>query len=381
MKKNGIKVLIFYFLFNFISCTGVDVSRNIRIDSGDWLMSGASAQQQNIAFSVIKPPFELLWSYNPDAGIGHSAISVSDGFVFVNNLQGELIVLDVISGSRKGLLTFLGNDACTTPLISEKGIILAFAGDKKTSLLSYDLIKKDISWETGIGNLQTSPILSDEYIYLGSLNGKFYKLNSADGKVIWEHDIKSQIHSTCAVSGGKIFFGSDNGILHCLNTDGKKIWEFKTQASVFSAPLVFENRVFFGSFDSNYYCLNTDDGSLVWKTNLSSKIFSGSALIGSSGLITGGISGSLFSLDIKTGTVNWKFGTEGVITSTPLVSGEYVYFSNHDYMSYAVDCKKGNAVWSFKLEGRGKTSPVIWKDYLIIASDSYIYCFSEDKKK
>ena len=77
--------------------------------------------------------------------------------------------------------------------------------------------------------------------------------------------------------------------------------------------------------------------------------------------------------------MNWVFPTKGVITSTPLSSGNYIYFSNHDYMTYCIDGNTGELKWSYELEGRGRTSPVIWKNYLFIASDYLVYCFTTEK--
>lgn len=342
-------------------------------------MSGGNPQQQNVSSSTISPEFNLQWTYSVDAGIGYNAISTADGILFVNTLQGEMYSLDIESGGKIGYLKFLGKEANSVPLIDRQNVILAFAGDKKTSLVSYNIYSSQINWETNIGYLQTSPVLYDEHIYIGSLNGYFYKFDLS-GNQKWQVDSKSQIHSTCAIDKQKAVFGSDDGYLYCVNIgNGSVRWKFKSGASVFATPLIFNDYVFFGAYDSNYYCLTLNDGNLIWKHNLSTKIFTGSALYKDESVICGGINGCLYSLDLNEGSILWKYQTNGVITSTPIVCGANVYFSNLDYTTFSVDAKTGLLRWSFELDGRGKTTPVIWKNYLFIASDIDLYCFKSLK--
>jgi eukaryotic-like serine/threonine-protein kinase len=361
-------------------CTGVHLSQMIVPGSDDWLMSGGLPEQHNISKSVIEPPLELVWSYNIDAGIGYSAISVSDGVVFVNNLQGEMYCIDVSTGGKIGQLNFLGKEANTTPLIDGNDIYVAFAGDNKYSLVCYNLLEGDIKWRRRLGYIQTSPVLKNAYIYAGSINGKFYKLDKS-GRIEWKFNSGSPIHSTCAILGDKAVFGNDDGYIYCIGTaDGLSEWKFKTGGPIMAAPLVFNDKVFIGSYDSNYYCLDIDSGSKVWSTNLKTKLFSGSTLFNDSSVVFGGIDGNLYSININNGSVNWTFNTNGVITSTPLASGRYIYFSSYDRFLYCVDGNNGKALWSYEMEGKGKTSPVIWRDLLFAADDIDLICFKHKKR-
>jgi outer membrane protein assembly factor BamB len=369
-------VTLLVLLFN--SCTGVNLQQNrIIIDKDDWLMAGGSTLQQNIAPSVLEPPLYLKWTYDCDAGLGYMPISAADEIVFINTLQGEMHSIDIPTGGKIGQLNFLGKDANTTPLIDGNTVIVSFAGDKDYSLAAYDMLNTDIVWRVNLGYLQTSPVISDSCIYTGSLNGKFYKINRRDGAIIWEKNVKSAIHSTAALHNDKVVFGSDDGYIHALNiSDGTDAWKLKTDNSVFAAPMIYNEQIYIGSYDSTYYCLNLDSGTVKWKTNLKTKIHSGTALYQNVSLIIGGIDGNLYSINSDNGTINWSFSTKGVITSTPLVSGDYVYFSSYDWKTYCVDARSGKMLWNFEIDGKGKTSSVIWKDYLFVAADKNLYCFT-----
>lgn len=357
-------------------CSGINLSRAIVSGEYDWIMAGGSPEQHNIAKSIVNPPLEVVWSHNLDAGIGYSAFAVSDEVVFVNNLQGEMYGLDISSGGKVGQINFLGKDANTTPLLMGNDVIVTFAGDNKYSIASYSLIAGEINWRKKLGDIQTSPVMKDDYIYTGTLGGKFYKLDK-NGKLIWFFKTGPPIHSTCAISGDKVVFGTDKGNIFCLNTEnGSKNWEYKTDGPVFAAPLAFDDKIFIGSDDSNYVCLDINSGKKIWSQNLKTKIFSGSALFNSAAVVFGGVNGKLYSLSVKDGSVNWTFRSYGVITGSPVASGNNIYFTSYDRHVYCINGFKGEKLWSYKMEGKGKTSPVIWKNFLFAADDQNVICFT-----
>jgi len=380
--KQGLKFILLISLSALLlaaGCSGINLSRGIVPRENDWIMTGGTSEQHNIAKSIVNPPLEAVWSYNLDAGIGFSALSVSDEVLFVNNLQGEMYGIDISSGGKIGQINFLGKDANSTPLIMGNDVIVTFAGDTKYSIASYSLVGAEINWRKKLGDIQTSPIMKDGYIYTGTLGGKFYKLDK-NGKIIWFFKAGSPIHSTCAVSGDKAVFGTDKGNIFCINTsDGSKKWEFKAGAPVFASPLAFEDKIFIGSDDSNYVCIDINTGSKIWSQNLKTKIFSGSTLFNSSAVIFGGVDGNLYSLNIKDGSVNWKFHSYGVITASPITSGSNVYFSSYDRKIYCINGNDGKELWSYEMEGKGKTSPVIWKNFLFTADDQNVICFTHKK--
>lgn len=367
----GISLLIY-------GCTGISLHDKIVNSEGDWLMAGGSAKHQNVSQFVLEPPLDLKWDYDVDAGVGYSAIAVSDAVVFVNSLAGDMLSFDITGGNKLGRLTFLGKDAATNPLVIDNDVILSFAGDKDYSLLSYNLETGLTNWRINLGYLQTSPVPKDNFVYIGSLNGNFYKVNIKTDSIYWQYSTKSQIHSTCAIENDKAVFGSDNGNIYCLNTgDGSLAWKLNTGAPVFATPLINDGKVFIGSFDTNYYCINIADGSVKWKKNLGTKITAGTALYNKTDIIFGGINGVLYSLKADDGSLNWQNTTKGSIVSSPLCSGNNIYFTSYDYNLYCIESLTGKELWKYTLDGKSKTSPVIWKDFLIVAADKVVYCFTK----
>ena len=69
------------------------------------------------------------------------------------------------------------------------------------------------------------------------------------------------------VAGKTMFVGSSlNDTVTAFNTDtGEETWKFFTDGPVRFAPVAWSNRVFFGSDDGNLYCLDANNGKLLWK--------------------------------------------------------------------------------------------------------------------
>lgn len=375
--KYYIAALFTIVIIYFSGCSGITVDKKINVSPDDWVMSGGSPQQQHVSKYVLAPPLNLMWDYNIEGGVGPAGITASDAVVFVNALQGELFTFDVNSGGKIGNLKFLGKDCSTAPLILGKDVICTYAGDKKYSIVSYDLMAGKINWRKNFGDIQTSPIQYDGYVYFGNLGGSFYKVDVSSGKLKWKFNSKGQIHSTCAINGTTAVFGNDKGYIYGIDINtGTEVWKVDTKLPVISTPLINNEIVYIGSNDSNYYALSLDSGAVKWKINLHSKLIGGSAIDANGNLITGAVDGSIYSLSPGTGEVNWKTPTYGAVISSPVVSGNYIYVSSYDSYVYSLDASTGKVLWSSMLENKVKTTPVIWKEYLFVAADEIVYCFT-----
>ncbi len=368
--------------FLFIGCSGIKIEKDVKVMPGDWVMAGGSPEQQHISGYSLAPPLNLMWDYDIEGGVGPSGIAVADAVLFVNALQGEMFTFDIASGGKIGNIKFLGKDASTSPLVLGNNVIITFAGDKKSSLVSYDISKGLINWNRNYGDIQTSPVLKDEYVYFGNLKGIQYKVDVASGRKEWKFNSGSPIHSTCAVAYGCIIFGNDKGIISCLSaTEGNEIWKIETHAPVISTPMINNGKAYLGGNDSIYRAIELSSGNIIWKNNMHTKIIAGSALYqnkadNSEQVIFGCVDGSIYSVEITGGSVIWKFQTKGIITSTPVISGDYVYCTSYDSYVYSLNARTGEMLWNCQLENKIKTTPIVWKDYLFVAADEIIYCFT-----
>lgn len=69
------------------------------------------------------------------------------------------------------------------------------------------------------------------------------------------------------VLGGRMFVGSsrDDSLIALDTATGRLLWRFISDGPIRFAPVAWEGKVYFGSDDGHLYCLDAGDGSLRWK--------------------------------------------------------------------------------------------------------------------
>lgn len=152
------------------------------------------------------------------------------------------------------------------------------------------------------------------------------------------------------IAGDLLYFGSSNNDkVVCLDAgDGSEVWEFFTGGPIRFAPTVYSGKVYFGSDDGYVYCLNDSNGSLVWSHRASSSdelMFANGRMVSvcpvrtgvlvdnnvaywGAGLFAGaqtGLSRYLCARDAADGTEVWTVTPPKPLQGYPLASTNYLY--------------------------------------------------------
>lgn len=241
-------------------------------------------------------------------------------------------------------------------------------------------------------------------LFINTWQGLFC-LNEKDGNKIW-NNLKVKGMSTPAIYDGKIFVGSNDGKIYCLNgTNGKIIWKSLLQKNpvytgISSSPKIYENKIFIGTFNESggngsFYCLNAENGKIIWKYNTSSIHLSSSAII--NGKVVIGLMGifdqenlswkppyGLLCLNKDNGNLIWNFKTKGGVASSPAIFNSKIFFTSKDGFLYCVN-EDGKEVWKNNIGG-SISSPAISKNKIFVGTgefgkDGKFYCFTINGKK
>lgn len=236
----------------------------------------------------------------------------------------------------------------------------------------------------------SSPAISNNIIYIGSIDSSFYAINSNSGNLIWKIKTNGDIRSTAFIQSNKIYFVSGDGFLWCVDLNGKILWKFKTNferkyelfsfADYFqSSPIVDTDMVFFGSGDSFIYAVHAVSGKLIWKYKTADVVHA-TPCIFNDNLFLGSFDGYLYSLNRHTGKLQWKFKSVG---QTYFPKGEFngsatayngkVFVGARDYNFYALDANKPYCHWN-------KSFPKGWAITTPLISDSLLYIGTSDDR-
>ncbi len=216
--------------------------------------------------------------------------------------------------------------------------------------------------------LEFSPILVDRTLYQIDKVATIRAMDARDGKVLWHKDLGTLDASSPAYSQGTIFAVTlDPGQVLALDAKrkGKLIWHHSLPGRSESSPVVYGNEVIVGCESGDVFALNRKDGSVDWSLHTAGPVKGGVA-IDKGNAFFGNYAGQFYSVDAKTGHVNWQSSSEGLslgrdgsFYSTPAVAFGRVYAGAKDYRVYSFSEKTGEIAWSHSTGGEIYAAPAV----------------------
>lgn len=183
--------------------------------------------------------------------------------------------------------------------------------------------------------------------------------------LIWEKKLDKPLLGQPYYSQGKLFIVSGDGKILALNRQGKEMWNFNSGESFQSSPLVVRNMVFISSTRGNLFALDADSGKQIWKRKLGAIVYGNRVAVQDHNLIFGTANGSLVSLALDNGRINWVFRAASGIFSTPLVKDGKIFFGSEDSNVYAVSVVNGKLLWKYKTGKRIVQSGAVYGNGLV----------------
>jgi outer membrane protein assembly factor BamB len=222
----------------------------------------------------------------------------------------------------------------------------------------------------------SSPAVADGKVYIGSGDNKVYCLDAYTGSFIWSFTTGDFVYSSPAVADGKVYIGSYDGKVYCLDAaSGSKIWDYTTGYPVVSSPAVADGKVYIGSGDGKVYCLDAYTGSFIWNYKTGDNVDSSPA-VADGKVYVGSLDGKVYCLDAYTGGFIWSFTIGDFVYSSPAVADGKVYIGSRDYKVYCLDAYDGDFIWSYTTgDIVDYSSPAVADGKVYIGSgDDSVYC-------
>ena len=234
------------------------------------------------------------------------------------------------------------------------------------------------------GPIYSSPAVSGGVVYFGSDDKKVYAVNANTGTLKWSYATGGLARSPPAVVGDVVYVGSDDNKVYALNAStGTKIWSYTAGGGIeLSSPLVALGKVFVGSLDGNVYALDSATGTLAWSANTWAA--RGSFAISGSTVYVGSDKSTLWAFDANTGVQKWATTVGGRIRNTPSLSGSVAYVGADDGRVYAFNASTGVLKWETPVLGGCaiiRSSPAIYRGKIYVVTgetcpmDGHLYVF------
>ena len=324
--------------------TGAPV-RSTPLVTARMILAGNAA---GVFFAVDKVTGEMKWKFETHSAIQSSATHARGRVFFANNKQ-ELYALEENSGR----------------------LLWKFPFGKKL----------DYPWR--FDYFYSSPVIVGERLIIGGDDGFVHLINQKDGQEVWKFDAKAIVRSTVAVDGNIAFFGNVDGKLYAVDmATGSQRWIFSTlgdslrsedfgydRKAILSSPIIYKGRVYFGSRDGFVYCVDRQ-GKLQWKFDHQISWAISTPAIDRDLLVTGTSDGHFVqAIDVNTGTERWRYRGPTLFWSSPLIVGDQVYIGGFDGQMYCLDLQTGERLTQFWTGGTILSSAVYDGGEIYFGSD------------
>jgi hypothetical protein len=288
-------------------------------------------------------------------GLGSISSSPVEGKTVdpINPVEVETIQdKDVIQQAKQN------DDKVFLPMLMNDG------GDGGSSVSDYD-------WPMVAANPQRSSWTPEEV--RGNLSIEWYRPI--------EPYIPNKIQPIAA--NGDIYVSTARGLYAFRASNGALLWVYPTELPLGNSPAIAKingrSIAFVGGYDREIHAIDAISGQEIpgYTPFEATAGFETNPLVINNTIFAGNRDGFFYALDAASGSLKWRFKTDGPILFSAAYKNDVVYFASNDAHAYAINATNGSLIWkSPKIPGEGFHSfwPVIYtekttgKDYVIFTS-------------
>jgi outer membrane protein assembly factor BamB len=367
-----------------------------------WPTYGYDDARQHISPYDHRPPYRRRWKIDAHDTLEFPP-TVGYGRLYLAQQKGLFFALDAKTGKvdwRKSN----GRCAAASPTIG-KGVVyqsymhhVECVQDQPGAdgfLVAWDADTGRERWRFKSAPIESSPLLKNGRLYVGTWDHNVYALDAGTGRKIWSFQADDQVNTSAAYWRGRIYIGSDGGTLYALSArTGKLLWSAQSQSKFgsrefwYATPTVAYGRVYIGNTDGTMYVYGAKTGNLLWARPLGTYIY-GAAAVYQRRVFVGTYDGKFYALDAATGDTIWQIDAKGAVHAAPTVMDGLVYYAicsscgseaaravaRGPDSTYAVRARDGKTVWRFR-DGKYANPVVADEERIYITGRSYQYALA-----
>ena len=361
-----------------------------------WTKQKIKIEEQNNVTEIFEKEKNLSSEYNKNLKINlYSKLKVKSFLNNHNNNNGRTNFSGDLKNISKYKFSKIKNFYEYDPKISFYNNDIIFF-DNKGSILRFnddtDLIWKNNNY-TKFEKKQ-KPILffanNKKILIVADNIAKYYALDIETGKVLWSKINTSPFNSQIKIHKDKFFVIDFENTLRAYSIkEGKEIWNITTQSSLIRSQkklsmVIIDNKIYFNNSLGDISAADIISGELLWQMPTQSSLISGESfslktsdiVADKEALYFSNNKNQFFSLDIKTGILNWVQKINSNLRPT-LIDGFIFTVSLEGYL-IVIEKKSGNILRitdvfkNFKIKKRKKIKPtgfIIGKKNMYLTTD------------
>ncbi len=223
------------------------------------------------------------------------------------------------------------------------------------------------AWGLGTITPTATPARYAGRLIVGTADGKVHAV-ADNGMRLWAFQTGGRVYSAPTPDGDEVYVGSDDGRLYKLDVDsGILLWEFPTGDKVRSAPALAAGRVFVASWDGFLYAVDADKGVQAWKAPIA-RFTRSSPAVQDGKVYIGDEEGHVHAFDAASGKPLWTTELGGHISACPAVTPDGIFFAS-EQGDAALLGHDGAVRWKRGLGARITGQPMATQSQLIVPTE------------
>ena len=227
-----------------------------------------------------------------------------------------------------------------------------------------------------------SPVAADGVCYFAS-GDRIYAVDMVNGNLKWKYPVDvpltSSVKATPAIIDGKLYFGTNDGKLYCLNAaTGSFEWFFETRGSLRCPPVVLDDIMYLGSDDNSIYTIHASSGDIGWSKPFTARDdFANGVAVGAGMVVGTCMDGVMYGVNANSGKPKWMFRLPNAPVKTSPIMTESQTIATVGNMVFGVTTRSGQQKWAIQLPSEASATPATdGMNIFVPCHDKKLYCYN-----
>lgn len=330
-----------------------------------------------------------LWSTKIGVGTWKSYARLSHArygsTIYAVDLHGKLKAIDIKTGTIKWRTNL------KIHVVSDTGISKDFImlGSSEGILLVLDRLTGAIKWQAAVTNeIIAAPIYHQGKIFVKTTDSIISAFDAKTGNLLWSHkepqvEIAMRVGSSLLVKDSKLLAGMPNGKLIALSlADGKLLWQKAIASNLDQGignpiidldvtPIGYGNNIYIAGMNSNLVALDISSYETKWQKPIST--YSGID-VDRSAVVVSDADGIIYSYKRNTGRLIWRQkGLQGRTLTKPSIYKDYILVADTLGYLYVLSHGSGKIIGGTKVHYDGISANIIVSQGKVIVKSNHGY--------
>jgi outer membrane protein assembly factor BamB len=358
----------------------------------DWPLVRGDILGSGVAAKPVADELDVLWTYRAgkDAGFDATAV-VAGGIVYVGDNAGTIHAVRLADGKAVWTKSFEETGFGAGAAVDKDRL---YVGDMNGVVRCLSTTDGAELWKADLeAEIYAGPTLIGDNVLVTSEAGTLNCLNVADGTLRWPpFRIEAPLRCSPTISAGRAMLAGCDAKLHFIDvTTGMEVASVDIDGPTGSTAAMSGDRVYFGTEGGTFFAIDAPTGkqappAVAWtyRDPRRGQPIRAAAAVTDKLIVFGSQGKAIYALDPARGTLIWPqpLPTRTRVESSPIIAGERIVAATTGGVLYVLDAATGQPKWQYEAGGSFTASPGVVEGRIILGNgNGTLYCFGPKTEK